>query len=389
MSSKGGSGSGGNSWSTSTTVLPDWVNNASIGALQMAQGIAAKPYEAYGGQMVADVPEDTLRAYQAVRDMQGGAEGAFNQSAAAYQGLLGSAAPITTDQLNQNTSALYGNYAQNVLAPTAGLFGNYLQNASPATAEQVGQNAMTLMNPYTQSVINPSLKLSQQQLEQNLRKIGSQAANVGAFGGSRQGVEEGTATSQAILGTQSNVANLLASGYNAALSPAYNLANQASQQGYGAAGKLADLAAQGYGAAATQGGNLANTNLQAGLTAAQQLPAQALQQQAQRQKEASMLQTIGAAQQTQQQNLLNMQMGQFYEEQDYPTQNLNVLLSALGSIPYGSQTSSYGQNTTNSSKNTAGSVAGGALSGASIGTAISPGIGTAVGAVAGGILGAL
>lgn len=386
----GGGGSSGSSYQYSKTDIPDWLNAASQGAVGQAQTIANRPYDPYSGQMVAAPGADTAQAYQQVRDLQGAYNPAFNASAQAYGGLLGQVNPLTAGGINDISNQLYGNYQQQVMNPATGLLGGYLGSASPATAGQVTSNALQIMSPFSQAVIDPALQIGRQQLAQGLQGVAQQANNVGAFGGSRQGITEGVAQAQAAIGAGQTVGNLLNQGWQSALTPAYNLASQGSQQGYNAANTLAQMGQAGYGAAATQGGNIANTNLQAGLTAAQQLPAQAIQQQQAAQRDASLMQTIGAAQQNQQQQELNAQMGQFYQQQDWPIQNLDVLLSAVGAVPYGTTSLSYGQNQQqqSQSRNVAGGIMGGAASGAGIG-AMFGGVGAPIGAVAGGILGAL
>ena len=180
----GGGGSSGSSWNYSSTNVPDWLNNASQSAVGTAQTLANRPYDPYTGQIVAQPGADTAQAYQQVRDMQGAYNPAFQQSAQAYGGLLGQAAPITASGINNLSNQLYGNYQQQVMNPAQGLLSGYLGNASPATAQQVGSNAMQLMNPYEQAVINPALQAGQQQFQLAQQSIANQANNVGAFGGS-------------------------------------------------------------------------------------------------------------------------------------------------------------------------------------------------------------
>jgi hypothetical protein len=316
--------------------------------------------------------------------------------------MLGQVAPISTDQLNQGSNALFGNYQQNVMNPAGGLLGNYVAGAGPATAQGVGQNAQTLMNPYSQNVIDPTLAAGEQARQMGRQTIAGNAANVGAFGGSRQGVAEGVSDAQFNLGTQQQIGNMLTTGWGQALTPAYNLASQQAQQGLAAGQYLGTLGQQGYNAAAGQAGNMANTNLQAGLTSAAGLPGVATAEQASNQKDASMLQTIGSAQQQQDQQNLNAQMGQFYEQQGWPVQNLDILLSGVGGVPYGTSsqgaaTPSYTPQTRNPITGAIGGAASGAALGGALGSAaagaaagsVIPGWGTAIGAVAGGILGAL
>ena len=437
-----GGGKGGstntNTTSNTSTIIPDWLTGASQQAVGMAQNLANTPAGAplSTDQLVAGQSPYTTQAYQQVADQQGSANPAFNDAAGAYGGLLGQAAPQTADQINALSNSLYGNYQQGALDPasnllgsaagassglysgaqnnsqnyyagaqnntanlyggamqgTAGLLGNYLGAAGPATAQQVGANTMSQMSPYAQSVVAPALQAGHQQRALADQGIAANANQVGAFGGSRMGVEEGVAAAQTALGTQQYIGNMMNQGYNAALTPGYNLASQASQQGYNAANTLAGqgfnsaanqaqqgynsasaLAGQGYNSAAAQAqqgygtasllGNLgvsgynnatgqaqglANTNLNAGLQAAQQLPGQAVTQAGLAQQQTGALQAAGTAQSAYQQQLLNAQLGQYYAAQQQPYQNLDTLLSAVGAVPYsttGTSTGTQGQST--------------------------------------------
>ena len=330
---------------TSSTQLPDWLTAAAQQAVGMGENLAQTQYTPYTGQMVANQAPDTTQAYSEIEGLQGSANPAFNAAAQAYGGLLGSAAPQTAGQINDLSNQLYGNYAGNVVAPAAGLLSGYLGSASPATAQQVGSNAQQLMSPYAASVIAPALQAGQQQLALANQGIAGQANNVGAFGGTRQGVQQGVAEAQTALGTQQNIASMLNTGWNSALTPATSLATNASTQGYNAASGLAGMLGTGYQNAQAAGTGVANTNLAAGLNAAQNLPAEATAQANLGQSQAGALQAAGTAQQNYQQQLLNAKLGQYYSAQQQPYQNLDTLLSALGGVPYGTTTSSSGQAT--------------------------------------------
>lgn len=439
-----------------STYIPEWLAATGQGAVERADALSYRPYNPYQGESVAPVSGDTQWAYQLARDLQGNANPAFTQAANTYQGLLGQATPQTAGQMTATTNPLYYNFEQNAFDPARarydsamrdaqggfanaqgasqgyygnaigqnqGLFGSYLANSGPATAEQVGRNATTLMSPYRDDVINPALAAGQQQLALAKQGVAGNANQAGAFGGSRQGVQEGVADAQTSLGTQQFIGNMLNQGWGQALTPAYNLASQASQQGfnaantlagqqfnaadrlaqqgYGAAGQLGTqqfntaanlggLLGTGYGAAATAGQNLDNLNFQAGLTAAQQLPGQAVQQGNYGATQAGWLQNAGTAQQAYQQQLDNAAAGSWAAQQNWPVQNLDLLLSTLGAIPYSTQGTGYAKTDQNTTKNAAGGVIGGALSGATTGAAISGGnpYFAGAGAVIGGIGGA-
>jgi len=121
------------------------------------------------------------------------------------------------------------------------------------------------------------------------------------------------------------------------------------------------------------------------------LPNVAGLQQGYGQKDASLLQAIGADQQNYGQRVDNAGYGQFLDEQGWPIQNLDLLLGAVGGIPY--STTGTGLNTQKQilNKNAAGGILGGALSGASTGAMVSGGnpYVAAGGAVIGAIGGAL
>jgi hypothetical protein len=329
----------------STTALPDWLSNAAQSAVQRATDLSNTTPPAYGGQLVADQSPDTTAAYQGVRGLQGSATPAFNTAANAWNGVIGQLAPQTAAGINDLSSQLYDNYSRSVVDPGVGLLGGYL-SGGPATADQVASNAQTLMTPYGQQVIDPTIAAGQRQLALAKQGIAAQANNVGAFGGSRQGVEEGVADAQAALGTEQTVGNLLNSGWGQALTPAYGTAIQAGQEGYGAAGGLSDLIKSGYGAAATQGQGIANQNLQTGLLAGQQLPGQAVTKAGLDLTQAQALGGVGTAEQGFQQQGLNTAYGQYLQGINQPYQNLDVLLAALGGVPYGTTTTSSGTDTT-------------------------------------------
>jgi hypothetical protein len=265
--------------------------------------------------------------------------------------------------------------------------GNYIAGAAPATAGQVGANATALMSPYAQQVIDPTIAAGQRQLALANQGIAANAVNAGAFGGTRQGVAEGQAMANTALGTQQQIGNMLTGGWNSALTPAYNLASQGSAQGLTAATGLGNLLNSGFAGAQGQAGTMGANNLQAGLTAAGQLPGVATAQQAYGQKDAGLMQTIGGAEQAQQQNIDTSNMGNFFAAQNWPVQNLDLLTSTLGGVPYSTDSTGTSTIQQQTSRNLAGSLLGGAGTGAAIGQALGTAFPQTIGA-AGGAYGA-
>lgn len=282
-----GGGGGGQQKTVQTTELPAFITEAGQSALDTAQQIAARPYQADPYAQVVPMSADQTQAYSTIEGMQGGTAPAFSasQNAITGGGLLGDVAPITTGQINSDTAAL--------------------------------------MNPYLTSVVDPTTQQMRQALATNLQTTRAQAADVGAFGGSRLGVQEGVAQSQEAMQEGQLVGGLLSSGY------------QNAQQ----------LAEQ-----------LAGTNLQAGQWATTTLPQIATAGAAETAKEAGLLEQAGRAQQGQSQAEMDQQAQNWETQWNYPTQALSVLESVLGTTPHGQTTTTVGPPP---QSNTAGSIIGG------------------------------
>jgi hypothetical protein len=282
--------------SVSQTQLPPWINQAAQQNYALAQDIANRPLQQYQGQQVADVGPQMQQAW----------------NLAAGSGAAGA------DQYN---------------ASQAGFLTAAATPATQVTPQTLAKTDLTpYMNPYTQNVINATLPIMGQQTAQALMGIGDQATTSRAFGGSRQGVAEGTAAAQG--------------GLNAA-----QMAAQLNQANFGQAQTAAtgditrDLTAQ----QSNQTANQANINsLIAAAGGLGTLGSQAQQNQRQQFLELS---TAGAQQQQQAQNQINANMNQFSQAWAYPGQQLGVLQSALGMTPYGSTTTGSSSGTSTTTQN--------------------------------------
>lgn len=360
-----------NTSGTSLTQLPPWLDTAAQQAVGTAQTLSQNPalFNPYQGQQVADVGAGTQAAWNAVTG------GSPTQTA----GQIGDASNTILNAVQGTAGPAQQAAIQGGMSNAAGLLGQF-SGLGPATAGQIGANAQTLMSPYAQSVIAPTMALGQQALAQNLQQIGAGANQSGAFGGSRQGVQEGVAQAQTALGESNILGNLLNTGYNSALGQAGALGQLSQQESYGAAGQLAQ-------------GQMSAGNLQAQLLQQQGLGALTAAS-PYGQQYISDLSSMGQQQQAQQQAQLNAQIGNYYAAQSQPMQNLDVLLSGVGAVPYGTNVNSFtsqygtGQGQQNAYQNPLTGVLGGAASGAAIGSAI-PGVGPLIGAAGGGLLGAL
>jgi hypothetical protein len=190
------------------------------------------------------------------------------------------------------------------------------------------------MNPYLEGSLQPQLDLLQQQNDITKQKNNSAAAQAGAYGGSRQAVQNA-------LSDQGNAlaeANVIGQGYNTAFNTAQSNMSKAADinlqglqagiSGQGAAMQGAQTgltgvgAAQaGYGLAGSQGQNLANIgNTQLG----------------QQQAIAGMQNSYGAQQQALDQQKLNTAISANDYQQKYPWEILGGYANALNGVQVGS-----------------------------------------------------
>ena len=126
------------------------------------------------------------------------------------------------------------------LASGLGSFEPFLAQASAdaaAAQQRTGPQAFQeFMSPYQQEVIDTSLAALQRERDIARQQIGSQAAQLGAFGGGRQAVQEGVFDAETALGKAQLEAQLRAQGLQ-----------QAQQQAAQAFGQQQALSTQQQG----------------------------------------------------------------------------------------------------------------------------------------------
>ncbi len=341
----GGGGQNTNTVQNSSAFIPDWLEAYTKEGVGRAEALSSQPYTPYTGQTIAGLDPAQQQAYQQVLGMQGMGAGGYQSAINAGQTMADQVNPLTAGGINANTNQLQGNFQNQVYNPAQGLLGGFASQG-PATAQGIGQNAQQLMSPYTQQVIDPMLAAGQQQLALAKQGIAGQANNVGAFGGSRMGVQEGVADAQSAMQTQQQVGNMLNQGWGQALQAGQGIGLQAGQQGLTANTLLANLLGTGYSNNQQAAGNMAGQNLTAGMNAAQNLPGILAGQQAGWLGQTNALNQAGAGMQGYQQNILNAQQAAYAQQQAFPYQQLQTLLGAVSGVPYStSSTGSYNENT--------------------------------------------
>jgi hypothetical protein len=243
----------------------------------------------------------------------------FSQTAAKNiaQPYMGNTVAPLTD-MQQNAINLTG---QNI-GSTNQAFGQAGQTAAgvanwrPDSFLQGDVNAY--MNPYIQNVENYALDNMGRAYHQNLNAIGDQATNARAFGGSRQGIAEGVAAAENARQMGDLSAQLRSQGYNDAVNNVFR-GQQMNLQGAEAQGNLASQGQAAY-----------LQSLQSALAA-------------------------GQITQDQANALLAQQQSQYDAMRQVPTEQLNMMLSALG----GTQVPTTSKSSQPTTGNTFGSFLGG------------------------------
>jgi len=314
---------------TSSTSFDPRVYGESLQNLQLAEQVAAIPFQAYRGPMVAPFTRDYMTGEQMTRGIasQGGFVPEVEQAARATQAALGF----------QPAAVRAGQVKTEFEAPMA--------RAAQFTDASLGQ----YMNPYQQGVIDVGLQDISRQNELARQQRQQRAASARAFGGSRAAIQEGIAAGEAARERNRFLAEQRSQGFqqaaqlrqsDVALQQQANLANQAAQQ----QAQQMGLGAQQFNV--EQGMRAGLANQQAGLQgaqfrvgAAQQLAGLGQQALQNRYGAAQAMMGLGTAQQQLAQQLMNAQRAEFDRRLQYPLQQLAIRQGAIAAAPINQQTS--------------------------------------------------
>jgi hypothetical protein len=286
----GGKGGGGGSpppasQSVTQTSIPEYARpyvEEMLGKSQALTDINQNPYQAYGGQRISQFSPLQEQAFANV----------------ASQTTAGQLMPAT------QLAGAAGLGSLGVAGRAAGAGQQYAQLATSPEAQQA------YMSPYMQNVVEFQKSQALRDYAKGIPALRSQAVGQGAFGGSRMAIQEAEA--------QRNLMSQLQGIQAAGSQKAFEAAQQAQQFGAG-------LGLQGYGTA-LQGLGQAG---QAGATLGQLGQTQFGQQQAINQAQ----QQVGAVQQAQAQQALDLAYQDYLKQRNYPYQQLAFMSDMLRGLP--------------------------------------------------------
>lgn len=311
-----GGGGGPTSSTTNTSNIPDWlrpqVETVLGGSMKELFNTEAakdpttgKPILNEQGQPVMNVTgvrSDSFKPYSAnPKDYVAGF------SPLQQQVQYNAANMQMPGQYNQATglTGMSGMGSLGTAQQAQGMGGDYMRATSnvynPTTGTYDASNAVgSFMSPYMQNVVDIQNQAAQRQADIAQTQRNAQATKAGAFGGSRQAIEN----AEANRSLQSMMNNNQLQGQQAA----YQGALQNMQYGAGLGLQGLSTAQQGYGMAGQAGTNLANIG-------SQQLGAQ--------QGILGLQQQIGGQQQAQEQQIINQAIQNYANQQQAPMQAYN------------------------------------------------------------------
>lgn len=141
---------------TQSAPIPTWLEDASKGLVGKANEYADKPFEAYGGDRVADITADQSTAFQQLRDFISGGD----TTKAARDAMTAPAQTVGTERTVDEGGRL-------------GQISDY-------------------MNPYIEKALQPALAKVQETADARRKQINAGATAGHAFGDARHGILEST-----------------------------------------------------------------------------------------------------------------------------------------------------------------------------------------------------
>jgi len=278
---------------TQITELPEWARPSAQRVLAKGEALTAQPYQTYDANRIAGFSPLQQQAFQGAQQLGPTQQTAMGSNLAAASGLgaLG-------------TGYRAGRFSGGQFTPMAA--GQY-------------------MSPFIEQAMAPQLREAQRSSDIMGQQNAAKAAQMGAFGGSRQGLME--AERQRNLGMQ--LGDIRGRGYQTAYEQAAGQFNQDMAR---------RMQAQQLGEQSRQfGANLGLQGLQTGLQAAGQLGALGQQQFAQQQGAIEAQSRAGAQQQALEQQGLTQAYQDFLNQQNYPYKQLGFMSDLIRGLPLGQQ----------------------------------------------------
>jgi Holliday junction resolvasome RuvABC DNA-binding subunit len=374
-----GKGSGGGapaSQNITQTNLPEYAEPYFRRLLERSEALSLGEYQPFEGQRQAALPGDISAAYDVTRQVAGQGIAGLPQAMGVVSGNVQAGQDIA-QQAAQPFQFGGTQFTQQGVDPFAGFQAADAQQFQfDPTQRFTGANVQEYMSPYMQNVVDEQSRRAIQQFQEQRGGRAAQAVGAGAFGGSRQAVQESLAERDLL----DRLSGIQATGSQQAFEQAAQMfgqdrgaefARQQAQagelsrtQGIGAQEAARVQAAQASELARAQGIDVAEAGRVQAAQAAEQARIQAAQAAENRASQQSQLQALGfSAEQAQQmvgfgeagraadiqsaqllENIGRSQLGReqealdiayqdFVRQQAFPEQQLQGFSSILRGVP--------------------------------------------------------
>ena len=326
-----------------TSSIPEYAQPYYERLMDRAEGLSTADYVPYGGQRIADQSADTLGGQDLARGIAG--QGIFGISGA--QGAAQYGMEQGRALADQAANPYQFSQSQFSMGPTSE--GTYDQ-----TQLFTPQAANAYMSPYIQNVLDRQMNEQRRQFDINQGARDATAVQAGAFGGSRQGVEQ--ALARADLERQQG--DTYAQGLQSAYSDAQNMFGEDRSALFSREGAQMDERARAQGLTVDEYGRVqAATAAETGRVQEAQAAEDARAQQMQMEalgfstdqagqmlgfgemdratgiQNAQLLEALGQTEDARSQAGMDLAYQDFVAQQAHPEQQLQTMSSILQGVP--------------------------------------------------------
>ena len=318
-----------------STSLPEYAEPFYQRLMERTEAESNRPYEPFGGQRFAQFSPEQQESFDAAS-----AIGRAGVPEALRLGILRSADVATYEQPYDASQVRRDLAAGGQYTPGTFETGKFID---PDVAAQY-------MNPFVENVIGAQRRREQQRFDETVPQgIRAQAAQRGAFGGSRGALQEQLAQERLNERLLDQDAQLRATAFQQAQGAfmsdaqraqrAQQLADASAQQ----AAKLGITRAELADRAAQAGARFGLAGEELGLKSGAQLGQLAGLEQQYGLRAADVLRQVGEQRQAQEQQLVDIGYSDFLSERDFPRQQLGYLSGIMHGVPVSpqSETSVY------------------------------------------------
>lgn len=372
----GGGGSAPANQTVTQTNLPEYADPYFRRLLERTEALSLGQYQPFQGQRQADLPGDITAAYDVTRGVAGQGIAGLPQAMGVVSGNIAAGQDIA-QRAGQPFQFGGAQFEQQAVQPFAGFQEAEAQQFQfDPTQRFTGAAVQEYMSPYMQAVVDEQSRRAIQQFQEQRGGRAAQAVSAGAFGGSRQAVQESLAERDLM----DRLAGIQATGSQQAFEQAAQMFGQdraaefarqqaqagelARTQGIGTQEAARVQAAQASELARAQGIDVAEAGRVQAAQAAEQARIQAAQaaenraaqqqqlqalgftaEQAQQMvgfgeagraadiQSAQLLENIGRSQLAREQEARDIAYQDFIRQQAFPEQQLQMFSSVLRGVP--------------------------------------------------------